>query len=686
MKRILFILALTLTIATAKAQLTQQSYVTPDGHGTIYFYQFKPPHYRTGSPKNPLIISLHGGGEGGSGSPSDLSRLVTAGIPKKINDGVTNMEFTYNGYTDGFVVLAPQIPPLTDWQNYYVDEMIAYGIANLNVDPNRIFLTGYSIGGTGAWAYATGSSANAAKLAGVAPIAGKNPGGGYCNIASQQLATWAFSAASDDYAGTGTQDAANSVNACGTLIVPAISTTFPYTVHGTQVWDVLAYDVTNNTHYPNLFQWMLKVSRALNPSTNQNPNPVAILRASGVSAQGNVTLNLPVTFKNLQLIGDQATDPDDIIVDYLWAQTAGPYPVYMGSYYNHQTGTTTEQWPNTAIADATNNYSIKMMPGTYQFQLRVKDYLTSKPGHTQYGTINLTVQYPPGFSTSAPAVDAGTSRTITTNSDKQQGQAEAYPCGSGCNISNYQWSIISFPAGASPQLHNYNGTNYSNGSPQAAFDNLTVDGAYTFRFTVTNSVNQSNSDDLVITRQTSSALPVNYAYINAANSGNNNVINWATTSEINSDRFDVQRSIDGLSFSTIGSVQSVGGATTTEYHFTDENAPAGLSYYRLSQVDKDGKTALSKVVSVNNKKAGIYIERYPNPVRESMNVTVQSINNGTIQVSIADMQGKTLIQQQWQKDQPQLKKIINVAALQAGMYQMVITMGQERKVSSFVKY
>jgi hypothetical protein len=65
---------------------------------------------------------------------------------------------------------------------------------------------------------------------------------------------------------------------------------------------------------------------------------------------------------------------------------------------------------------------------------------------------------------------------------------------------------------------------------------------------------------------------------------------------------------------------------------------------------------------------------------------VQGNKVGTLQVIIADMQGKTIVQQQWQKDQPMLNKMLGVAALQNGVYQLIITIGTEKQVSSFMKY
>jgi len=53
---------------------------------------------------------------------------------------------------------------------------------------------------------------------------------------------------------------------------------------------------------------------------------------------------------------------------------------------------------------------------------------------------------------------------------------------------------------------------------------------------------------------------------------------------------------------------------------------------------------------------------------------------------IADMQGKTVIQQQWQMNQSLLKRTIDVSALQNGVYHIIITIGGEKQITGFVKY
>src|SRR5690606_28516311 len=73
-------------------------------------------------------------------------------------------------------------------------------------------------------------------------------------------------------------------------------------------------------------------------------------------------------------------------------------------------------------------------------------------------------------------------------------------------------------------------------------------------------------------------------------------LTWATASEYNNDRFEIERSTNGLNWSQIGSVSGMGTTQQRhEYLFTDEYPENGENYYRLKQVDFDDKYEYSPI-------------------------------------------------------------------------------------------
>jgi Secretion system C-terminal sorting domain len=104
-------------------------------------------------------------------------------------------------------------------------------------------------------------------------------------------------------------------------------------------------------------------------------------------------------------------------------------------------------------------------------------------------------------------------------------------------------------------------------------------------------------------------LPVELLSFNAVNKGIPNVLTWETASEITNSGFEVQRKGEQGEWEVMGFVKGNGAASV--YKFTDSN-PLSISYYRLRQVDHDGKSEMSKVVSVV-KERQFEVQVYPNP-------------------------------------------------------------------------
>lgn len=91
-------------------------------------------------------------------------------------------------------------------------------------------------------------------------------------------------------------------------------------------------------------------------------------------------------------------------------------------------------------------------------------------------------------------------------------------------------------------------------------------------------------------------LPVNITTFTATRSGDAALLQWQTAQEQNSKDFDVQRSIDGVHYTSIGQVDAAGNSSSPRnYSFTDASPATGLNYYRLSETDLDGKSMYSPV-------------------------------------------------------------------------------------------
>jgi hypothetical protein len=171
-------------------------------------------------------------------------------------------------------------------------------------------------------------------------------------------------------------------------------------------------------------------------------------------------------------------------------------------------------------------------------------------------------------------------------------------------------------------------------------------------------------------------LPVELTNFAAARQGSGVVIGWATAREQNSAHFEVQRSLTGGEFSTVAKVTAQGNSSRpTSYTAIDEKAPASVVYYRLRQVDLDGKTAFSPVVSVASGKSELLI--YPSPAQRVVNFMVAAATP----YRVLNQVGQVLLQGTAEAG----AATIEVSKLSPGVYHLEFQTSAGRVVRKFVK-
>ncbi|MES2559225.1 MAG: T9SS type A sorting domain-containing protein, partial [Bacteroidota bacterium] len=176
----------------------------------------------------------------------------------------------------------------------------------------------------------------------------------------------------------------------------------------------------------------------------------------------------------------------------------------------------------------------------------------------------------------------------------------------------------------------------------------------------------------------SSILPVEWLSFNANLQQQDVLLNWQTGSEQNNHTFEIQRSLNNQTFSTIAEVK--GNGTTTKvsnYNHTDFNAADLFTqtptlYYRLKQLDFDGNYVYSKTVSVTSTKErnSTQFIIYPNP--SSNSITLTGLRDAAV---VCDVLGNQIIQINGDG-------VLDISALKQGVY--FIRSG--RQVQKFVKY
>ncbi len=115
-------------------------------------------------------------------------------------------------------------------------------------------------------------------------------------------------------------------------------------------------------------------------------------------------------------------------------------------------------------------------------------------------------------------------------------------------------------------------------------------------------------------------------------------LDWTTTLEINNQGFEIQRSKDGLVWEKLGFISGAGNSNKIQHYQFIDRFPSKVNYYRLKQLDFDGKSDFSQIVSAFFAKANVSI--YPNPARDVL--YVNSSDDGQLVYRIFDLTGKRI--------------------------------------------
>jgi Concanavalin A-like lectin/glucanases superfamily/Secretion system C-terminal sorting domain len=398
----------------------------------------------------------------------------------------------------------------------------------------------------------------------------------------------------------GAADGTNS--SINTMVNSANATTFPAALNGFTLtgsssnWtasplctDTYTWTGTASTDWANLSNW----SPAIVPSSTSSI--VIPTTTNGLMLAANRTIN-QLTFTGNAKI---KLDGFNLTVNSLNGGGSNAYVVTSGTVGPNPTltiknvGTTATLFPvgpsETVYAPATITNNVAR-----DFSVKVGTAITNAAVLTK--TVNLQWDI-------TPSVLTGNSATLglgwTTAS-----QGSAFNIGAPIEVAHYNSTTTAWDVFRLAMLTGA-GTNVS---PYVA----TVSGVNAF-------------SPFVVANQ--NALPIELLDFKGTPQYNGNLLTWTTASEVNNKGFNVERIMANGQWGTLDFVKSTSSRLQTSttlnatYDFTD-NQPLSVSYYRLRQMDNDGKETLSKVISVSTKGNG-KLTVYPNPVSNVLTVEVE---------------------------------------------------------------
>lgn len=210
---------------------------------------------------------------------------------------------------------------------------------------------------------------------------------------------------------------------------------------------------------------------------------------------------------------------------------------------------------------------------------------------------------------------------------------------------------------------------------RAHFWTSSASGAQNYRRMLTRS-NQSIHRGLITVKEGNSVrcvqdipLPIILKQFDVKKNTNSIELSWSTASELNSGYFEIEKSVDGKTFSTLTKIKAAGSSNgVLKYSFKDENPFNGTSYYRLRETDKDGSSSIYAIRAVDfgfsiPKKVSIF----PNPALHDLFINSVGYQGTSLSIKIFALDG-SIVHQELLQVQSSRTKLNIINPLVPGVY------------------
>ncbi|WP_172623251.1 T9SS type A sorting domain-containing protein [Flavisolibacter ginsenosidimutans] len=169
-------------------------------------------------------------------------------------------------------------------------------------------------------------------------------------------------------------------------------------------------------------------------------------------------------------------------------------------------------------------------------------------------------------------------------------------------------------------------------------------------------------------------LPVTFSGFEVGCTANGTLIYWHTATEANNRFFEVEKSIDGLSWRSLNRITTSASANSTkDYQWTD--AESGSAFYRIKQVDLNGTESYTAVKHTDCTPAGFSIQLFPVPTSDKLTVIIKSAQQITAVVSLIDNTGQKVMFRTCPLNKGSNQITLDVSKLAQGRYYLQTTSG-----------
>jgi hypothetical protein len=212
---------------------------------------------------------------------------------------------------------------------------------------------------------------------------------------------------------------------------------------------------------------------------------------------------------------------------------------------------------------------------------------------------------------------------------------------------------------------------------------LSMTGNTTVNFDITSATGSQLNDRFMIVFRPGSPLPVTFTAIKAYQTTGTKVqVEWNVTNESNIARYEVERSVNGVSFSSIANVPaSANGTAVKNYSAMDMNAVNGANYYRVKSISGNGEVKYTSIVRVNIGKSGTEVTVYPNPVKgNTLSLQFTNMEKGSYTVKLYNAAGQTVMTRTINHNGGSASEQLTLPNAAKGVYQLEVT-GNDTRIT-----
>ena len=207
------------------------------------------------------------------------------------------------------------------------------------------------------------------------------------------------------------------------------------------------------------------------------------------------------------------------------------------------------------------------------------------------------------------------------------------------------------------------------------YDNITFSSAIwdnqpltEFEMIIVSGINYLSLDNIAFAQL---SLPVNLLELTATQQSNQVLLKWKTASELNNAGFEVQRSADNRHWENLKFIKGKGTTTNINgYQYRDQTPLFGINYYRLKQVDFDGKFEYSPIKAITNTADRMSVVVYPNPSVGDISLRVNNALEKYIHIRVFTYQGKLVSARKFWSNTISWHQVIQLS--QPGIYILAV--------------